>query len=93
MLKKETIVDGRYTHEDYVAEHLRLMKFFLQEGDLYLSSARVHEIWDTLVDNQKAITFDRESCFTWFKECLTDLENSVQLEFFQKKLLSLSHLM
>ena len=59
MLKKDTLVDGRYTHEDFIIEHLRLMKFFLQEGDLYLSWGRVNELWETLVDNKKAIIFDR----------------------------------
>ena len=29
MLKKDTLVDGRYTHEDFIIEHLRLMKFLL----------------------------------------------------------------
>ena len=89
-LKKDTIVDGRYTHEDFIVEHLKLMKFFLQEGDLYLSLGRVNELWSTLVENPKAIVFDRESCLSWFQECLTDLDNDVQLQFFRNKLLSLS---
>ena len=89
-LKKDTIVDGRYTHEDFIVEHLKLMKFFLQEGDLYLSLGRVNELWTTLVENPKAIAFDRESCLSWFQECLTDLDNDVQLQFFRNKLLSLS---
>lgn len=89
-IKKDTIVDGRYSHEEYVAEHLKLMKFFLQEGDLYLSWGRTKELWEALVDNPKAIDFDRESCFTWFKECLNDLENETQQDFFKQKLLSIS---
>jgi ubiquitin carboxyl-terminal hydrolase 9/24 len=89
-LKKDTIVDGRYTHDEFVSEHLKLMKFFLQEGDLYLSWGRSKEIWETLVDNRKAISFDQELCFNWFKECLADLENETQLDFFNQKLLSLS---
>ena len=39
-LKPDTIIDGRYTHEEYVRGHLDLMKFFLKEGDLYLSWGR-----------------------------------------------------
>jgi hypothetical protein len=43
--KPDTIIDGRYTHEEYVRGHLDLMKFFLKEGDLYLSWGRCQEIW------------------------------------------------
>ena len=31
------MVDGRYTHKEYVDAHLELMMFLLKEGDLYLS--------------------------------------------------------
>ena len=85
--KPDTVIDGRYTHEEYVRGHLDLMKFFLKEGDLYLSWGRCQEIWETLVSNQRAITFDRDLCFEWFETCLTDLENDTQKEFFQKMLL------
>ena len=39
-LKPETMVDGRYTHREYVGAHLELMMFLLKEGDLYLSWSR-----------------------------------------------------
>ena len=39
-LKPDTMVDGRYTHREYVEAHLELMMFLLKEGDLYLSWSR-----------------------------------------------------
>ena len=45
---------------------------------------------DTLVANPSAITFDRDLCFEWFENCLTDLENETQREFFQKMLLQVA---
>ena len=39
-----------------------------------------------MVANPSAITFDRDLCFEWFENCLTDLENETQREFFQKML-------
>jgi ubiquitin carboxyl-terminal hydrolase 9/24 len=66
------------------------MKFFLKEGDLYLSWGRCQEIWETLVANPRAITFDRDLCFEWFENCLSDLESETQKEFFQKMLLQVA---
>lgn len=47
----------------------------------------LQEIWETLVANPQAITFDRDLCFEWFENCLSDLENDTQREFFLKMLL------
>ena len=48
-LVETLIIDDRYSHEEYIHEHLELMKFFLKEGNLYLSKGRAKEIWETLV--------------------------------------------
>ena len=53
VLKPDSLVDGRYSHKEYVDAHLELMMFLLKEGDLYLSWSRCKELWDTLVDNQQ----------------------------------------
>lgn len=66
------------------------MKFFLKEGDLYLSWARCKELWDTLVDNPNAIEMDRDMIFNWFETCITDLEADTQMDLFSKKLLSMN---
>jgi ubiquitin carboxyl-terminal hydrolase 9/24 len=50
----------------------------------------LQEIWETLVANPQAITFDRDLCFEWFENCLSDLENDTQREFFLKMLLQVS---
>jgi len=89
-LKPETMVDGRYTHREYVEAHLELMMFLLKEGDLYLSWSRCKELWETLVDNPNAIQMDQDSIFVWFTKCLSDLEPETQKELFNQKLLSLS---
>ena len=71
-------------------EHLQLLKLFLQDGNLYLSWEHTKELWETLVDNSRAIPFETESCYSWFKECISDLESDTQLKLFKEKLLSTS---
>ena len=56
-------------------------------GNLYLSKARAKEIWETLVDSPRALVFDKEKCCDFFRECLQDLVNETQKEFFNQKLL------
>ena len=89
-LTEDTVINDGYTHSAYVDGHLDLMQFFLKEGDLYLSWPRCRELWETLVENPKAIDFDRDNCFEWFQKCLTDLEQETQQQFFEQKLLLLS---
>ena len=87
-LKGDTLVDGRYTHKEYVEAHLELMMFLLKEGDLYLSWSRCKELWETLVDNPNSIQLDHDSIFVWFTKCLTDLEPETQKDLFHQKLLT-----
>ena len=86
--KADSIIDDRYSHEEYINEHLALMKFFLKEGNLYLSKGRAREVWETLVDSPRALVFDKEKCYDWFRECMTDLVNETQKDFFNQKLLA-----
>lgn len=93
-LNAATLFDERYSEQELVDFHLDLLKFLLKEGDLYLSWTRCEELWDTLVNtrvdkNDKSIHTDRDKIFEWFEVCLTDLETSTQLQFFEQKLLSL----
>ena len=60
VLKPDTLINDGYSHSAYVDGHLDLMKFFLKEGDLYLSWPRCRELWETLVENPKAIDFDKD---------------------------------
>ena len=87
-LKSDTLVDGRYTHKEYVDAHLELMMFLLKEGDLYLSWSRCKELWDTLVANPNSIPMDHDLIFTWFTKCLSDLEPDTQKDLFHQKLLT-----
>ena len=87
-LKPDSSVDGRFSFKEYVEEHLQLLKLFLQDGNLYLSWEHTKELWETLVDSPKAIPFENESCYSWFKECISDLESDTQLKLFREKLLA-----
>lgn len=82
-------VDGRYTHKEYLEEHLNFLRFLLQEGSQYLPWNRAKDIWDTLISNPDACDYDKEVCFEWFNNCLQDLEADTQSLLFQQKLLKL----
>ncbi|CAL4091223.1 unnamed protein product, partial [Meganyctiphanes norvegica] len=84
-----TLIDGKYSHDDYLKVHLEFLQFLLKEGDIYLAWARCKDIWDTLVANPLASHHDTETCFSWFSFCLNDLENSTQRDLFCEKLLKL----
>ncbi|GFQ83735.1 ubiquitin carboxyl-terminal hydrolase 24 [Trichonephila clavata] len=88
-LKPTTLVDGRYTHEDYLNEHLSFLQFILQDGAQYLPWARAKDVWDALISNKDACDRDKEVCFEWFTRCLQDLESDTQSMLFQYKLLKL----
>ena len=67
--------------------HIYLYRIYIISGNLYLSKARAKEIWETLVDSPRALVFDKEKCCDFFRECLQDLVNETQKEFFNQKLL------
>ncbi|XP_069185948.1 ubiquitin carboxyl-terminal hydrolase 24 isoform X1 [Procambarus clarkii] len=84
-----TLIDGKYTHDHYLKVHLEFLQFLLKEGDIYLAWPRCKDIWDTLVANPTASSYDKETCFSWFSGCLGDLESSTQRDLFCEKLLRL----
>ncbi|GCB74652.1 hypothetical protein scyTo_0003743, partial [Scyliorhinus torazame] len=84
-----TIVDGRYTHQDYLEAHLRFLAFFLQEASLYIGWNRAKEIWECLVSGSDICELDRELCFEWFTKGHGDLESDIQQQLFKEKILKL----
>ena len=59
-LEEDTLVDGRYTHKEFVSVHLQFLAFVLEQGNFYLQWHRARDIWDCLVANPVACDFDRE---------------------------------
>ncbi|MGH0142813.1 UNVERIFIED_CONTAM: hypothetical protein FKN15_076647 [Acipenser sinensis] len=59
-LSGSTLVDGRYTYQEYLEAHLRFMAFFLQEASLYLVWNRAKDIWECLVSGMDICDLDRE---------------------------------
>ena len=90
ILKPETVVNDGYCHSDSVTSHLDLMTFLLKDGGLYLSWYRCNEVWNTLVDNNNAIYFDKNICFKWFRKCLTGMDSQTKHMVFEQKLLKFS---
>ncbi|XP_070196439.1 ubiquitin carboxyl-terminal hydrolase 24-like isoform X2 [Littorina saxatilis] len=88
-LTQATLVDGRYTHCDYMMTHLNFLQYVLQEGVLYLSWNRARDIWSTMVANPRACDWDRETCYEWMQKGLMDLEMETQMQLFQKEILRL----
>lgn len=88
-LTPNTLVDGRYTHSDYMMTHLNFLQYVLQEGVLYLPWNRARDIWATMVANPRACDWDRETCYEWMRKGLMDLEMETQTQLFQKEILRL----
>ncbi|XP_074523460.1 ubiquitin carboxyl-terminal hydrolase 24 isoform X2 [Halichoeres trimaculatus] len=84
-----TMVDGRYTYQEYLDSHLRFLAFFLQEASLYLVWNRAKELWDCLVSGPDVCELDREMCFEWFTKGQHDLESDIQQQLFKEKILKL----
>uniref|UniRef100_A0A4W3HTX5 Ubiquitin carboxyl-terminal hydrolase 24 n=1 Tax=Callorhinchus milii TaxID=7868 RepID=A0A4W3HTX5_CALMI len=84
-----TLVDGRYTHQEYLEAHLKFLAFFLQEASLYIGWNRAKEIWECLVSGPDICELDRELCFEWFTKGQHDLESDVQQQLFKEKILKL----
>ncbi|XP_068448978.1 ubiquitin carboxyl-terminal hydrolase 24 isoform X3 [Clinocottus analis] len=88
-LSGSTLVDGRYTYQEYLDSHLRFLAFFLQEASLYLVWNRAKELWECLVSGPDVCELDRELCFEWFTKGQHDLESDVQQQLFKEKILKL----
>uniref|UniRef100_A0A8B9K721 Ubiquitin carboxyl-terminal hydrolase 24 n=1 Tax=Astyanax mexicanus TaxID=7994 RepID=A0A8B9K721_ASTMX len=88
-LSGSTLVDGRYTYQEYLEGHLKFLAFFLQEASLYLVWNRAKEIWECLVSGMDVCELDREVCFEWFTKGQHDLESDVQQQLFKEKILKL----
>ncbi|XP_066548268.1 ubiquitin carboxyl-terminal hydrolase 24 isoform X3 [Amia ocellicauda] len=88
-LSGSTLVDGRYTYQEYLEGHLKFLAFFLQEASLYLVWNRAKEIWECLVSGLDVCELDREMCFEWFTKGQHDLESDVQQQLFKEKILKL----
>nr|XP_023674608.1 ubiquitin carboxyl-terminal hydrolase 24 isoform X1 [Paramormyrops kingsleyae] len=88
-LSGSTLVDGRYSYQEYLEGHLRFLAFFLQEASLYLVWNRAKEVWECLVTSMDVCELDREMCFDWFTKGQHDLESDVQQQLFKEKILKL----
>ncbi len=65
------LVDGRFNHSTQVQERLNFLKYFLKEGQLFLSASQAETIWKCLAQNS-TFEVDREICFKWFSKLMTD---------------------
>ncbi|CAF1166869.1 unnamed protein product [Rotaria magnacalcarata] len=72
----DTLVDGRFTHEESIKIHLDLLSFLLKKGNLHLILKRSEELWDTLITNENASSFGRELGLNWFVTCAEDLHRN-----------------
>ncbi|XP_028817088.1 ubiquitin carboxyl-terminal hydrolase 24 isoform X1 [Denticeps clupeoides] len=88
-LSGSTLVDGRYSYQEYLEAHLKFLAFFLQEASLYLVWNRAKEVWECLVSGMDVCELDREMCFEWFTKGQHDLESDVQQQLFKEKILKL----
>ncbi|XP_065183511.1 ubiquitin carboxyl-terminal hydrolase 24-like [Sycon ciliatum] len=80
-------VDGRYTHDECMAVHLKFLAVVLQEGLLYLPFRNAKDIWDCLVANPNACEHDNEACFEWFCNRIKDMEIDTIMTMFEQRLL------
>ncbi|CAF0751200.1 unnamed protein product [Adineta ricciae] len=85
----DTLVDGRYTHEESVKSHLDLLSFLLKKGNLFLLLKRAEELWDTLITNEHVSSFDHELGLNWFITCVEDLNRDSQKVLFEERVAKL----
>ena len=85
----DTLVDGRYTHEESVKTHLDLLLFLLKKGNLPLALDRAEELWDTLIIKKYSSSFDRELGLDWFITCVHDLNQKSQPVLFRDRVAKL----
>ena len=86
----DTLVDGRFTHEESIQNHLDLLSFLLKKGNLYLILKRSEELWDTLITNEHVSSFDHELGLNWFITCVEDLNRESQHALFEKRVSKLN---
>ncbi|CAF2465501.1 unnamed protein product [Rotaria sp. Silwood2] len=86
----DTLVDGRYTHEESIKNHFDLFSFLLKKGNLYLILKRSEELWDTLITNEHVSLFDHELGLNWFITCSEDLNRESQIALFEKRVSKLN---
>ncbi|CAF4573224.1 unnamed protein product [Rotaria sp. Silwood1] len=86
----DTLVDGRFTHEESIKNHLDLLSFLLKKGNLYLILKRSEELWDTLIANEHVSSFDHELGLNWFITCSEDLNRESQIALFEKRVSKLN---
>lgn len=84
------LVDGRYTHQEYVDWHLTCLQFVLQDGVVNLSWNRAKDLWECLILNPSACLWDQERCYEWFTGGIKDLEPDALTNIFTKELLTQS---
>ena len=81
----DTLVDGRFTHEESIKSHLDLLSFLLKKGSLYLILKPSEELWDTLVTNEHVSSFDHELGLNWFITCVEDVHRDSRNALFEKR--------
>ncbi|CAF1027234.1 unnamed protein product, partial [Didymodactylos carnosus] len=91
-VKIDTLVDGRFTHEESIKAHLDLLSFLLKKGNMFLVLRRAEELWDTLIVNEKTSLFDKELGLNWFITCVDDINRESQTALFQKRVAKLNPL-
>ncbi|UJR18179.1 hypothetical protein I4U23_005079 [Adineta vaga] len=86
----DTLVDGHLTFQESTNNHLEPLSFMLKQANLYLILKRAEELWDTLITNKRANTWDREHGFSWFIDCMEDFSYETQFALFKQRVSKLN---
>ncbi|KPM09325.1 hypothetical protein QR98_0078590 [Sarcoptes scabiei] len=81
----------RFSHYTEIIERLDFLKFFLQEGRLWLSLKNAQEIWSCLT-TEAIFPADRQICFQWFSSLMgydSDLNPETYSLFFETNIIEL----
>ncbi|CAF4179815.1 unnamed protein product, partial [Adineta steineri] len=82
----DILVDGHLTLQESTKNHLELLSFLLKRGDLYLVLKRTEQLWDILITNERATRCDRELGFSWFIDCVGDINRETQITLFKQRI-------
>uniref|UniRef100_A0A915KXS8 Ubiquitinyl hydrolase 1 n=1 Tax=Romanomermis culicivorax TaxID=13658 RepID=A0A915KXS8_ROMCU len=80
----DIVLQSGYSYKQHVDQVLNFLRFALAEGNMYLSSSRCIELWNTLIVKSTGIDYAQDACFNFFLNGSDDIDDADTPEVFKK---------